>query len=279
MGSEPTDERATPRSEARDLTLTWLGQAGFRLDAGADHVLIDPFFSPHPARAYDPEPGAPLTTGSSAIFCTHEHEDHFDAPLLRQLGAAGERPAVVVPAPVLPIAAAAGIPTDQLLGARPGETLHLGGTAAHPVAAWHGLGGDLPVSYGLRTAADRDDAVRFLGYVIEIGGWRVYHSGDTLAYPGMVERLRELAVDVMLVPINGRDFMREQAGCVGNLDAAEAAWLCAAVRARLAIPMHYDAMSDNLGDVGGFVRAIVDTHAPVTVLAPPRWHPVRLPSA
>ena len=44
----------------------------------------------------------------------------------------------------------------------------------------------------------------FMGYVIKAGRWTVYHSGDTVMFPGMVERLKPFGVDLALLPINGR---------------------------------------------------------------------------
>lgn len=48
--------------------------------------------------------------------------------------------------------------------------------------------------------------------------WDVYHSGDTVLYPGLVDRLRTFRITAALLPINGRS--RDVAG---NLTAVEAA--------------------------------------------------------
>ena len=60
--------------------------------------------------------------------------------------------------------------------------------------------------------------VRFLGYVLEIGSIRFYHSGDCLVYPELPATLAALAPDVLMIPINGRDHMREARGIVGNMN-------------------------------------------------------------
>ena len=88
--------------------------------------------------------------------------------------------------------------------------------------------------------------------MVELGSLRLYHAGDTIDFDGLAERLRELAIEVALVPINGRSAEREAADIVGNLDSSEAVALAAAARARVAIPMHYDMFAANLGDVGAF---------------------------
>ncbi len=93
---------------------------------------------------------------------------------------------------------------------------------------------------------------RFVGYVIGCGEWTLYHSGDTLLYDGMAERLRPFAIDVALLPINGRAPERQVAG---NLDAAEAAALGKAVGAGIVIPCHYEMFTFNTADPRDFVAA------------------------
>jgi L-ascorbate 6-phosphate lactonase len=82
--------------------------------------------------------------------------------------------------------------------------------------------------------------------------------------------LSELAPDVLMIPINGRDHMRESRGIVGNMNETEAAWLCAEVGPAFVIPMHYDAIAGNTGDPGQFTRLVRESAAHATVLAPPR---------
>jgi L-ascorbate metabolism protein UlaG (beta-lactamase superfamily) len=79
-----------------------------------------------------------------------------------------------------------------------------------------------------------------------------------------------------MIPINGRDHMRESRGVVGNMNETEAAWLCAEVSPAFAIPMHYDAIASNTGDPGHFTTLVRESAAATTVLAPPRAQPVTL---
>ena len=91
---------------------------------------------------------------------------------------------------------------------------------------------------------DRDPAGRhfYLGYVIESEGFRLYHSGDSLAYDGLVDHLGPDPFDVLFLPINGRDPRR---GVPGNMTAAEAVDLAARVRPRFVVPHHYDMFTFN----------------------------------
>jgi len=48
--------------------------------------------------------------------------------------------------------------------------------------------------------------------VVRAGPWTLYHSGDTVRYEGMVERLAPFGVNLALLPINGRAPERRVAG-------------------------------------------------------------------
>jgi L-ascorbate metabolism protein UlaG (beta-lactamase superfamily) len=85
----------------------------------------------------------------------------------------------------------------------------------------------------------------YLGYVVQRGGWTIYHSGDTLLYPGLVEKLRPFRIDVALLPINGN---RSECRVAGNLDGREAAWLAKEIGARTVVPHHYEMFEFNTAD-------------------------------
>ena len=65
----------------------------------------------------------------------------------------------------------------------------------------------------------------YLGYILELGA-TVYHSGDCVPYPGLAAELRRQAVDVAILPVNGRDADRSAAGILGNFTFDEAIQLC-----------------------------------------------------
>ena len=89
----------------------------------------------------------------------------------------------------------------------------------------------------------------YLGYVIEVEGLRLYHSGDTLFYDGLVEHLGDRPFDVLFLPINGRDPAR---GVAGNMSAAEAVALATVVRPRYLVPHHYEMFTFNTVPIGDF---------------------------
>jgi L-ascorbate metabolism protein UlaG (beta-lactamase superfamily) len=85
--------------------------------------------------------------------------------------------------------------------------------------------------------------------------------------------LRDLRIDVGLLPINGRDPEREARGIVGNLSEREAAWVAREAAFDLLIPMHYDLFARNRGYPAHLIDSVDRDHPGVPVFVPPREHP------
>ena len=115
--------------------------------------------------------------------------------------------------------------------------------------------------------------IRFVGFVLEMDGVRIYHAGDTIHYDGMEATVGVLRPHVSLLPINGRHAEREARGIVGNLNEREAAWLAATIGSETLIPMHHDLFTRNLGSAAEVVEAAEEEDRAVTVLVPPRETP------
>jgi L-ascorbate 6-phosphate lactonase len=240
------------------MELWWLGQAGFRLrdPAGGPVVFVDPFLSPHQGRTWE-APLTPQELGQQAdiILCTHQHTDHFDQPTLRAAAAtAGARFVLVVPRPIVDQAVALGVPRERVVGAQPDEPVEAAGVRIQPVPARHGVDVADAYNFGEQLSGG---LVRYLGYVVELGGVRAYHAGDCIPYDGQVERLRALGPHLALLPINGRDYFREQErNIVGNMDPREAARIAADIGAAALVPMHWELFPHNRGfpgDLAGYV--------------------------
>ena len=257
------------------VLLTWIGQAGFLLRTPATRLAVDPFLSDHPGRRFRSPVGVGDLAGTELVLATHQHLDHLDTPALASLLERDDRVRVVVPAPVVADAAEAGLPRDRLVGARPGEPVAAGDVTVHPVPSLHGVHVTDAYAHGL--PGDGDE-VRYLGYVLETPDGRVYHSGDTLRWPGQAELLRRHRVEVALLPINGRDAEREANDIVGNLDAGEALALARDAGIGTVVPMHYDLMDGNLGDVEEFARLAPELHPGGRVAVPARMAETRLVS-
>ena len=199
------------------------------------------------------------------MLATHEHVDHLDLPSWTRFAAAWPQALFVVPAPVVDQVTAAGIPAARVLAAEPDVPLPFGRAIVHPIPARHGVHMRDAYTFGEEISEGR---VRYLGYVIEVGGARIYHAGDTIGYDGQADRLRAFGVDVALLPINGRDAEREGKDIVGNLSADEAAKLAASSGVDLAVPMHYEMFPFNSVDPATFVSAL-RRHGPTVSCALP----------
>lgn len=250
--------------------LCHLGQSGFCLRGSDRTILVDPFLSEHPDRRVPPAIDPAEAEGIDAILCTHEHWDHLDADALPTLAAASPGAVVVVPAPIVDQVTAVGIPSERVCAAQPDETILVEGVAVHAVPACHGLEAADAYSFGRELSGG---LYRYLGYVVELGGVRIYHAGDTIPFEGQAEWLRRLEVDVVLLPINGRDAAREAQGIVGNLDEVAAARLAAEAGADLLVPMHYDMFEANPGFPERVVETVRREELPVAVLVPERGRP------
>jgi L-ascorbate metabolism protein UlaG (beta-lactamase superfamily) len=193
-------------------TLHWLGHAGFRIQTRRATIYIDPYRAPE---------GPP----ADVILITHDHFDHFSRDDVRRFAAEGTR--VVAPATV----------TEQLRGATvsiaPGESVELDLLEVTAVAAYNtnklDSGGD---PFHPREAG-------WVGYVLNMEGKTVYHSGDTDVIPEMDQAA---GADVALLPVSGTYVM----------SAAEAAEAARRIDPGLAIPMHWGAVIGSRADAEEF---------------------------
>ena len=247
------------------VALAWLGQAGFVLRIGEAVVLVDPYLSDSLAAKYRgrrfdharmmPAPIAPDGFPRvDLVLCTHRHGDHMDPGTLPVLASRHPRCRFVVPAAERESAVALGLAATRLLLADAGQTLRPLPDAdllLRPVAAAHE-----------RLEQDAQGRHRYLGYGIEAGGHRLYHSGDCVPYPGLLEAVRALAPDVALLPVNGRDAERAAAGVPGNFTLDEAIALCAAANIPTLIPHHFGMFAFNTVAVGDIDAACLRTVRP-----------------
>jgi L-ascorbate metabolism protein UlaG (beta-lactamase superfamily) len=253
------------------VLLWWLGQASFLLRGARRSVLVDPYLTPSDRRLSAP-PFAPSEVHSvDAVAITHEHGDHLDRECVIELARRLPDASWIAPRPIVDQLTTLGVEQGRVAGAQPGDEIDLDGATLHAIEAHHGVqtadayDGGRALSGGL---------VRYLGYVLDFGGPRVYHSGDTLVYEGLAGAVARLRPDVALLPINGRDFFRESAGLVGNMSAGEAAQLAARTGADVLVPIHYDMFANNLGFPAHLVDVVLRQFPELAVVLPTRQRPL-----
>jgi L-ascorbate 6-phosphate lactonase len=264
---------------ADGVTVWLLGNAGaLVMDASGRRIAIDPWTSSwlETGSAANPEPvvrqrparlrSEELAELVDAVLITHEHPDHLDPGLAGTLTDAGIP--VILPAGCLPAAEACGYPASALHPVHVGEDVEVTDFGVLALPAAHAFAGD---AYGHYSEwLDERAAHRAVGFVVRCGGRVLYHGGDTVMWRGLAERLRAAAVDTCLLPINGRDWLREERGLVGNLTARESADLAAACGAEVLIPVHFDGVVGNTGSPGELVEYASAAYPQLSVLLPGR---------
>jgi L-ascorbate metabolism protein UlaG (beta-lactamase superfamily) len=253
-------------SDRRDegFRLWWLGQSGFLLQWEGIHVLLDPYLSDSLTRKYSQtdKPHVRMTelvidpnrlSFADIVTSTHNHTDHLDAETLCPILANNPSVRLVIAeanrtfvADRLKIDAAAAIGLDD------GSSVEISGIKFSGIASAHEA-----------VEHDEQGRAKFLGYVLQFGHWTLYHSGDTVRYGGMAEKLLPFRVDVALLPINGRAPERR---VPGNLTGHEAAQLARDIDAKLAIPCHFDMFEFNTAPPDEFIHHCQRLGQPFKVL-------------
>ena len=237
---------AKPAEAGNELGIWWLGQSGFLVRHAGSFLLLDPYLSdsltlkyadtdkPHTRmseRVIAPE----RLTNISVVTSSHNHTDHLDADTLRPLLAANPGAQFVIPEANRDfVAQRVGCETVFPIGVNDAQSVVVAGWQITGIASAHN-----------ERETDAAGRHRYLGYIIKCGPWTLYHSGDTLLYPGLADTLAEHQIDVAFLPINGNKPERRVAG---NLDGREAAQLAHDIGAGLVIPHHFEMFEFNTAD-------------------------------
>ena len=191
-GGSRLPELVTPE----ELGVTFIGHSSFLLQMSGKNVLVDPVFSKRLILLRRQRRAGLLVKDLPAIdvvLLTHAHMDHLDMASLRRVVRATQRlmgrtPEVVVPTGV-----------EDLV-------VRLGFARVHEMEWWQQLevqGLRVTMTpcrhWGARMFSDTHRG--YGGYVVESGGYSVYHSGDTAYFDGFREIGRRLKPEVALLPI------------------------------------------------------------------------------
>jgi len=241
------------------MTFRHLGQLGFLLDFGGTQIGLDLFLSPLKGRLVPPQEKAANLLDVDCFVGTHDHADHIDRPLWRELARLGCQAKFLVPSYVArDVVRDTGLKRTQVIGLAQGESVSVGHVKLTAVASAHE-----------RLEYDRCGRSKNLGFVLEaladeraedttVGGdhraprtfVRVYHSGDCCLYEGLQSTLAGFGrLDAAFLPINGRDAWRLTHDFIGCMDAHEAVELAGELGVKTLVPGHYDMFKPNLGDV------------------------------
>jgi L-ascorbate metabolism protein UlaG (beta-lactamase superfamily) len=244
--------------------LWWLGQSGFLLQWNGKRVLLDPYLSDSLTKKYaatdkphirmselviKPE----LLKNISILTSSHNHTDHLDAETL--LPVLQNNPGIKFIVPEANrdfVAGRVKCEKEFPVGLNDKRSVEINEFTFYGIPAKHN-----------EIERDENGNCKYMGYVIEFGDYKIYHSGDTLWFDEMVTLLKPFELDVALLPINGNNPERRVAG---NLDTRQAAELAKAIKAKYVIPCHYDMFNFNTADVNDFVLQAEKIDQPYKVL-------------
>lgn len=188
--------------------IEWLGHDGFRINADKT-IYFDPF---------------QITGGPEAdlIFISHDHFDHCSPEDVAKIQGAKT---VIITEPNSAQKLSGDIKTLN-----PGDTLEIAGVKIEAIPSYN---------------TDKDFHPKknnWLGFIVEVDGVRIYHTGDADFIPEM----KSIDVDIALLPVSGTYVM--------NADQAVEAAL--AINPKVAIPMHYGAIVGSEEDAQKFKQAL-----------------------
>lgn len=231
------------------VSFCWLGQAGFTFRFAETLILLDPYLSDYLATKYRGKefphvrmmqsPIAPeVVRDVCAVLCTHRHSDHMDPGTLPVIAENNPECRFIVPAAEHEHAKSLGLPESRVLAVNDGDTFDLG----------HGIGGSCIPSAHEELETNEQGQHHFLGYVLNFGGLKVYHSGDCAPYEGLAGLLKPMEIALALLPVNGRDTYRRDRGIPGNMTFEEAVALCRDAGIPRLMPNHFGMFDFNTAD-------------------------------
>jgi L-ascorbate metabolism protein UlaG (beta-lactamase superfamily) len=219
--------------------LTWHGHSTFTLvTESGRRIMFDPFLDDNPKS----DICAADVTELDYILCSHGHFDHFQDAigLAKRTGAT-----VVGTFELVSFAQSKGVQNVHGMNVGGAHRFDFGSVKLTPALHSGTIAGD---DEGRYTSVAH-------GFLIDLGGKRLYHAGDTALI--MELQLLKGQVDVALLPI-GDNFTMGPADAVRAVEFIEPA---------VVIPMHYDTWEPIAQDTDAF-RASVGGRAQVVVLKP-----------
>jgi L-ascorbate metabolism protein UlaG (beta-lactamase superfamily) len=267
-GEDLLNDIRSARLDPGELCIWWLGQSGYVLKTASATWIVDPYLSesltakyaatekPHIRMTQAPLRGGDIDF-AGWVFASHTHTDHFDAETLVPLFAASPNARLVLPSVLVEKAVRFELNRERIVPTRGDETLTCGPLIVHVLPSAH-------------PTFEHDPATGYpyVGFVFEVDGLRLYHSGDTVVYEGLAQRLQALQPDILFLPINGAAMHGGKPVVAANMNADEAIALRESVGHGVVIPHHYDMFTFNTADVNAFADHAREAHSPYALMRP-----------
>lgn len=232
--------RGTPVGEG-ELAICWLGQAGFCLkDAAGTMLMLDPYLTNCGQRMrgfkrLSPKLLEPADADPQYYVTTHTHFDHFDYDAIPVIAAESPKTCFIGPTSCIKELRKLGIGQERCIQVDRGGTYEDSSIKLRAILADHG------------TMAP--DAI---GVLLEMGGHRLYFSGDTAFHEELFQQVAAYKPDVAFVSVNG------QFGNMTGEEGARAAELCGA---QYAVPCHIWTFMEHRGDPYTFCKALENSES------------------
>lgn len=230
----------TPVGEG-ELAICWLGQAGFCLkDAAGTTLMLDPYLTNCGQRMrgfkrLSPKLLEPADADPQYYVTTHTHFDHFDYDAIPVIAAESPKTCFIGPTSCIKELRKLGIGQERCIQVDRGGTYEDSSIKLRAILADHG------------TMAP--DAI---GVLLEMGGHRLYFSGDTAFHEELFQQVAAYKPDMAFVSVNG------QFGNMTGEEGARAAELCGA---QYAVPCHIWTFMEHRGDPYTFCKALENSES------------------
>lgn len=242
------------------IALFFLGQMGYLIKFQDKYILIDGYLSDYVdrncatpevpwIRKYPAPMAAEELDFVDYVFCTHLHYDHADPYTLSAIAKVNAKAVFFASRANTNALTAYGITQDRLVGLDTDKVHILTDNicvtaipAAHEEIHYDASGNCLET-----------------GFLFNLNGKKVYHSGDCCPYEGLEERVK--GSNIMILPVNGRDWYRTvKQDIIGCFDAREATLLAKHAGADLLVPSHIGLYDVNTVSYASFVDCVSHTN-------------------
>ncbi len=216
------------------MIIKYIGHSTFLITLNDGTVLLlDPWFGARVFgmnRMIQPALKQESLSRCDIIIASHAHDDHFDNEaimLAKRLNST-----IIGPSEVGSKAERGGVSPEKIRILNEKDDCEINGMTIHGVPAYH--------------------PGEVLGIVIETDERVIYHSGDTILFDELINKLSEYRIDVALVTIGGLKVMFRKL----MMDYLDASKLVAKIKPKFAIPMHFKTFRGINADPNDFQKNV-----------------------
>lgn len=204
--------------EYNKIGITWSGHAGFKIIYGNKKVYIDP---------YKLSKNYKNISDADIVLVTHNHFDHLSIEDLKNI--INERTIIVSAQECL--SQLKSLQLKESIGIDPRDSVKVDDLKIETVPAYN-------VNKHFHPKDDRK-----IGFIVEFGKDRLYHTGDS----DMIPEMKDTNPSIVLIPVSGTYVMNaeEASQAVNQL-----------INPKIAIPMHYGTIVGNKEDAIRFSELV-----------------------